>query len=105
MPDLGELVVQRRLSLQVLLVHASDDVVRGFLTVVVGVMAVTEQKLSSRRRVGADAPTTRLMAVVLPNQLICGSRDRAEDAQLCDVRTKSRPESVERARLVGRSGC
>src|SRR5271163_4110538 len=60
-----EFVVNGFLALDVLALRLFDKLARRLLSLVVRVMAATEQKLAAGRRVGADAPAAPLMAVVL----------------------------------------
>src|ERR1700751_108798 len=70
---------------------------------VVGVVAVTEHELPARSRMRADPPAAGLVVGDLLDHLVEPGADRAEDAELGNVRTESRPESVIRARLIDRT--
>jgi hypothetical protein len=66
-------------------------------------VVIAKIELSTRGGVVAHPPTTRLVAIEFLDYLVNGSRDRSDNAELGDIRTESRPESVVRARLVHRS--
>lgn len=61
---------------------------------VVGVVTVTEHELPACGRMRADPPAAGLVAVDFLYQLVEPGPDRAEDAELGNVRAESRPESV-----------
>src|SRR6516165_1950019 len=98
--DLVELAVYRCLSLQVLTVHPFDELMGWLLAPVVGVMAIAKQELAARRGMLSDPPAARLVTVVLPDQLVDARADRAEDAELRQVRAEPGPEPVVGAGLV-----
>ena len=60
---LVEFVVNGFLALDVLAVQLFDQLARRFLSLVIRVMAVAEQKLAAGRRMSANAPAAPLMAV------------------------------------------
>ena len=92
--NLMELAVDCRLPLQVLPVQPLDEFMSWLLALVFGVVAVTQGELAVRRRMVADPPAAGGMAVVLLDQLIHAGGDRADDAELGQVRAKPRPEPV-----------
>jgi hypothetical protein len=51
-------------------------------------MPIAEEKLTTGGRVVADPPTAWLMAVVLPHDLVHAGADRADNAELGDIRTE-----------------
>jgi len=58
---------------------------------VVGVVPVTEHELTACGRMRADPPAAGLMAVDFLYQLVEPSADRAEDAELGNVRACEMP--------------
>jgi hypothetical protein len=98
--DLVEFAVDRRLALQVLTVQPLDQLMIRLPALVVGVVAIAEQELATRRGMLPDPPAAWLVAVVLLDQLVDTRADRAEDAELFDVRADPGPEPVIRAGLV-----
>src|SRR5215471_14379909 len=95
-----KLAAHRCLVLQVLTVQPLDELVSWLLALVVGVMAIAEQELAACRGMLPDPPAARLVTVVLPDQLVDGRADRAEDAELLQVRAEPGPEPVVRAWLI-----
>ena len=87
--DLVELVVNGSLPRRVLLVQLHDQVMGWLGSVVVGVVAVTKEKLAACRRMRSDAPTARLVTVVFLYELIDASADGTQDAELRDIRTEA----------------
>src|SRR5215471_10048878 len=98
--DFMELAVDRRLPLQVLAVQSLDELMRWLLAQVVGMVAVTQRELATRRRMRADPPAAWLVAVVLLDQLVGGGGDRADNGELGKVGAEPRPEPVVGARLI-----
>src|SRR5215472_10907408 len=77
------------------------DQLMGWLSaLVVGVMPIAEQELAARCGILPDSPAARLVTVVLLDQLVDARADRAEDAELLQVRAEPGPESVIGAGLV-----
>jgi hypothetical protein len=76
--------------------QSADDVGSRLGSLVVGVVAIAERELATRRRMIAYSPAALLMTVVLLDGLIGRRRDCAEQADLRDVGAEARPE-----RLVG----
>src|SRR6202007_2577485 len=68
------------------------------------VMAIAQVELAARRGVVADPPAARFVTVELPHQRVDGCADRAENAELCQVRAEPRPEPVVGSRLVDGAG-
>jgi hypothetical protein len=95
--DLVELAVNGFLALQVLTVQPFDEFMSWLLALEVRVVAVAEVELAARGRVVADPPAAWLVAVVLLDQLVERGADRAEDAELFQVRAEPGPEPVVRA--------
>jgi hypothetical protein len=87
-------VMNGSLLCRVLAVHPNNQVVRRLEAVVVGVVAVTKEKLAACRRMRPHSPAARLVTVVFLYELIDGSSDGAEDAELGDVRTEPSLEPV-----------
>jgi len=98
--DLVELALHRGLALQVLAVQPFDELMGRLLALVVGMVAIAEQELAARGGMLPDPPAARLVTVVLLDQLVDARADRAEDAELLQVRAEPRPEPVVRAGLV-----
>jgi hypothetical protein len=94
--DFMEPLVNGSLLCRMLAVHPKDQVMRRFEAVEVGVVMVAEEKLTPCRRMGSDPPTARLVTVVFLYELIDGSADGAENAELGEIRTEPGPESVVR---------
>jgi hypothetical protein len=98
--DLLEFAVNRGLALQVLTVQPLDQLMGRLLAVIFGVVPVAEQELAVRRGVLPDSPAAWLVAVVLLDQLVDGGADRAEDAELFNVRAEPGPEPVVGSGLI-----
>src|SRR5262249_33520759 len=77
--NLVDLPRQCCLLFGVLAVQAFDQLVRRLLALEVGMVPVAEEELTAGRRMRADSPTSRLVAVVLLHELIHAGGDRAED--------------------------
>ena len=77
-----EPAVHRRLALHVLTMQPFDQLMSWLLALVVGMVAVAEQELAARGGMLPDPPAARLVTVVLLDQLVDGSADRAEDTEL-----------------------
>src|SRR5262249_25063961 len=88
------------LAFGVLTVQPFDELMRRLPAVVVGMVAITEQELASSGRILADPPAAWLVAVVLLDELVDAGGDRAQDAELFDIRTEPGPEAVVGAGLV-----
>ena len=97
---LVELAVNRRLAFQVLTVQPFDELVSRLPAPVVRMMAITEHELAVGRGILPDPPASRLVTVVLLDQLVDACGDPAEDAELLEVRAEPGPEPVVGARLV-----
>src|SRR5215471_18771850 len=98
--DVVKLAVNRYPALQVLAMQPLDQLMSRLSALVVGVMAIAEQELAACRVILPDSPAARLVTVVLLDQLVDARADRAEDAELFDVRAEPGPESVIRPGLV-----
>jgi hypothetical protein len=98
--DFVELAVDDCLALQVLTVQPLDELMGRLPALIVGMVAVAEQELAARGGIAPDPPAARLVAVVLLDQLVDARADRAEDAELLQVRAEPGPEPVVRAGLV-----
>src|SRR5580700_6322247 len=92
--------VHRCLALHVLTVQPFDELVSWLSAPIVGMVAIAEQELAACRGMLPDPPATRLVTVVLLDQLINARGDRAEDAELLQVRAEPGPEPVVRTGLV-----
>jgi len=92
--DVVELAMDYRLACQVLLVHPFDKLVSWFFALKVWMVAVTQRELATRRLMRADPPAAWLVAVVLPDQLIHASSDRADNTEFGKVRPESRPKRI-----------
>jgi hypothetical protein len=91
---LVELAVDRRLAFQVLTVQPFDELVSRLPAPVVRMMAITEHELAIGRWILPDPPASRLVTVVLLDQLVDACGDPAEDAELLEVRAEPGPEPV-----------
>jgi hypothetical protein len=91
---LVELAVDRRLAFQVLTVQPFDELVSRLPAPVVRMMAITAHELAIGRWILPDPPASRLVTVVLLDQLVDACGDPAEDAELLEVRAEPGPEPV-----------
>jgi hypothetical protein len=98
--ELLELAVDRGLALHVLAVQPFDEFMSGLLALIVRMVAVTEHELAAGRGMLPDPPAAWLVTVVLPHQLVDARADRAQDAELFDVRAEPGPEALPRSSKV-----
>lgn len=85
-------------------VQALDHFAARFGAVIIGVMAVAKEELTTSGRVIPDPPASGLMAIVFANDLIHPGADRAESTEFGDVGAESGPESIIWPRLVHCAG-
>lgn len=102
--DVVKLVVHRCLALLVLTMQLVAQLASWLSALVVGVMAIAEQELAACRGMLPDSPAARLVTVVLLDELVDARANRAEDAELFNVRAEPGPESVVGAGLVDGAG-
>jgi hypothetical protein len=97
---LVELAVDGALALQVLTVQPFDELMSWLPALVVGMVAIAQQELAARGGMLPDPPAAGLVTVVLLDQLVDARADRAEDAELLQVRAEPGPEPVVRTGLI-----
>jgi len=98
--DLVELALHRSLALQVLAVQPFDELMGRLPALVVRMVAIAQQELAARCGMLPDPPASGLVTVVLLDQLVDARADRAEDAELLQVRAEPGPEPVVRTGLI-----
>src|ERR1700744_5676598 len=89
---------------QALAMQPLDQLMSRLSALVVGMVAVAEQELATRRGMLPDTPAARLVAGVFSDQPEDTRAERAEDAELFNVRAEPGPEPVVGAGLVDGSG-
>jgi hypothetical protein len=95
-----KLLMQGFLPLDVFFVQPFDHFAGRSGAVVVGVVPIAEKELATGGWMIPDSPAAGFVAVVFAYQLIDAGPDRADDTELGEVRTESRPEAVIGTRLV-----
>src|ERR1700722_20050587 len=98
--NITEFAVHRFPALHVLTVQPFDELMSWLSAPIVGMVPIAEQELAGRRGMLPDPPAARLVTVVLLDQLVDARGNRAEDAELLQIRAEPGPEPVVRTGLV-----